>query len=90
MKIGDFVFSTKVRPNERAKITKVDIKLRHNPKTFKAVPQTTYTAKFEDGSSLIFYGFDINRTIFKTREADGQHTLEDYLGGNFIERTGVN
>lgn len=85
MKIGDMVYSKKVRPNEKAKITKVDVKLRHDDVKMRAITQTTYTAKFEDGSSLIFYGFDVNRTIFKAREADGQYTLNDYLGGDFIE-----
>lgn len=77
MKIGDKVRSTKVRPGEVATIVKSDIKVRNGVKpNRKREIQSTYTAEFDDGSSLIFYGFNINKTIFKVEAKDGQITLD--------------
>lgn len=77
MKIGDKVRSTKVRPKEVATIVKADIKVRkYADRNHKQEIQSTYTAEFEDGSSLIFYGFNINKTIFKVEAQDGQITLD--------------
>lgn len=80
MKIGDKIRSTKVRPKEIATVTKVDINLREKAeKGRKREVRSTYTAEFDDGSSLIFYGFNINRTVFKVEESDGQMCLDQFI-----------
>lgn len=79
MKIGDIVRSTKVRPNDTAKIIKAEIKKVHNEKKDMEEIRTTYTAEFPDKTTMIFYGFDINRFIFKVEENDGQMNLSDFI-----------
>ena len=79
MKIGDKVRSTKVRPKEVATIIKADIIVRKGAKVRKDEIRSTYTAEFDDGSKLIFYGFDINRFVFKVEDSNGQITLDQWL-----------
>lgn len=79
MKIGDIVMSTKSRPYENAKITKADIKQVYNEKRNRVETRTTYTAEYPDGSLLIFYGFNVNKSIFKVMEQDGQICLSDFM-----------
>lgn len=76
MKVGDVVYSTKTRPNVYATIESAHVKNVKNKKG-KVECRTTYKAKYEDGSTLTFYGFDINRSIFKVEEDDGQISLFD-------------
>lgn len=83
MKIGDKVRSTKVRPGDIATITKshVDIKdkVKKSGRDKKEI-RTKYEAEYDDGSKLIFYGFDINRFVFRTDEVDaGQMSLEQFM-----------
>ena len=79
MKVGDTVRSTKVRPGDRAKVIKADIKVRNDNKKQRKEIRTSYTAQFPDKSTFIFYGFDIDRTVFKVEEANGQMRLEDFM-----------
>ena len=80
MKVGDKVRSTKVRPKETATIVKADINIREGDELKpKKEIRSTYTAKFDDGSSLIFYGFDIGRSVFKVEDDDGQITLDQFI-----------
>lgn len=81
MKIGDKVRSTKVRPKEVATIIKSDVKIRKDQAKSKQEVRTSYTAQYDDGSSLIFYGFDINRTIFKVElpEEFTQMSLDQFM-----------
>ena len=74
MKIGDVVVSKKTRPDERAKVIKVDISLDKKKK-----PKTKYVAEYADKSTLIFYGWDVNKTVTKVEENDGQLCLFDFL-----------
>lgn len=78
MKVGDRVYSTKVRPYETATISKVDIDIKDREGK-KAQIKSKYIAKYLDGSELTFYGFNINKTIFKHMDADGQYSLFDYI-----------
>ena len=79
MKIGDVVKSTKIRPSEPAKVIKADIKIRCNDKTMRNEVRTEYIAEFPDKTTFTFYGFDINRSVFKVQESDGQMRLEDFI-----------
>lgn len=79
MKVGDIVRSTKVRPSDRAKIVKVEIKKIHNEKKDIEEIRTTYTAEFPDKTSMIFYGFNINKSVFKVMSHDGQMCLSDFM-----------
>lgn len=79
MKLGDIVMSTKIRPYDNAKITKVDISNRFNEKKQHNETRTTYVAEFPDKTTFTFYGFNINKSIFKVQEADGQMRLEDFM-----------
>lgn len=79
MKIGDIIRSNKVRPNDTAKIIKVEVKKIHNGKKNRTEIRTTYTAEFPDKTTMVFYGFDINRFIFKVEEHDGQMCLSDFM-----------
>lgn len=79
MKVGDVVRNTKVRPGDRAKIVKVEIKKIHNEKKDIEEIHTTYTAEFPDKTSMIFYGFDINRFVFKVEDEEGQMCLSDFI-----------
>ena len=78
MKIGDRVRSIKVRPKEVATVTKVDISLKEKAAE-KRKFRSSYEAQFDDGSKLIFYGFNINQTIFKVEEDDGQLHLNQFM-----------
>ena len=75
MKVGDTVMSIKTRPYENAKVIKADISIRDCGSV-----RTKYVAEYKDGSTLIFYGWDINKNVFKVAEADGQICLADYFG----------
>lgn len=80
MKIGDVVYSLKVRPYEKAIIIKsdVEIKWRENKNgQKKKETRTTYIAQYPDMTCITFYGFNINKTIFKYIEPDGQLSLSD-------------
>lgn len=81
MKIGDMIFSTKVRPNDTATIIKADvvIKWKETKTGKKKETRTKYIAKYPDGSEITFYGFNINKSIFKRMRPSGQITLEDYM-----------
>ena len=79
MKIGDIVRSTKIRPNETAKIIKADVRKKYIEKKEMTEIRTEYVAEFKDKSTIKFYGFDINKTIFRVREADGQMRLEEFM-----------
>lgn len=82
MKIGDVVKSTKIRPSEHAKVVKADIKIRFNDKTIRNEVRTEYIAEFPDKTTFTFYGFDVNRSVFKVQESDGQMRLEDFIDIN--------
>ncbi|MBO5319047.1 MAG: hypothetical protein J6B01_04465 [Ruminococcus sp.] len=82
MKIGDVVFSTKIRPYDLATITDVQVmtkekQLKDGRK--KKEVRTTYTAQFNDGTFMKFYGFNIDKTIFKHTAPDGQLTLDAFM-----------
>ena len=79
MKVGDRVRSSKVRPDEIAVVTRADIKIVKNEKKNRDETRTSYTAEFDDKTKLIFYGFDINRFVFKVEEDDGQIHLSDFI-----------
>lgn len=79
MKVGDVVMSTKVRPYENAKIVKTDIKTRWDEKKNRKETRTEYVAEFPDKSTFIFYGFNINKSVFKVMENDGQMCLSDFM-----------
>ena len=79
MKIGDIIQSTKVRPNDTAKIIKADVRQKYNDKKGKTEVRTEYVAEFEDKTTMKFYGFDINQSIFRIEEADGQMRLEEFM-----------
>ena len=79
MKVGDVVRNTKVRPGDRAKIVKVEIKKIHNEKKDIEEIRTTYTAEFPDKTIMIFYGFNINKSVFKVMNHDGQMCLSDFM-----------
>lgn len=82
MKVGDVIFSTKVRPEERATIVKADVEIKErvNKKGMrKKETRTTYRAKYPDGSEITFYGFQINKSVFKAPESDGQLNLKDFM-----------
>lgn len=83
MKIGDKVYSTKVRPNDIATITKAEIDIRDKVKKTGGIKKeihSKYEAEYSDGSKLIFYGFDIDRFVFRTDDVDaGQMSLDMFL-----------
>lgn len=81
MKVGDKVCSTKVRSGEVATITKADVKIkyRESKNGKKKEARTTYYAEFPDGSGFTFYGFNINKSVFKIIEPDGQINLSDFM-----------
>lgn len=81
MKIGDKVRSTKIRPNDVATITKSNVVLNDKRKgdAVKKEIRSSYEAKYEDGSTLIFYGFDINRSIIKVEDDCGQIHLGQFM-----------
>ena len=77
MKVGDRIFSKKVRPSDVAIIVKMDAVIKE--RSGKKEVRTTYVAKYDDGSEITFYGFNINKTIFKYEGPDGQLSLFDYI-----------
>lgn len=83
MKIGDKVRSTKVRPGDIATVTKAEIDIRDKVNKdgikWKNI-SSKYEAEYDDGSKLIFYGFDIGRFVFRTDEVDaGQMRLDQFM-----------
>ena len=82
MKIGDKVISTKIRPNTPAVVTNAEVVIKEKELKSgrkKKECRTKYHAKFDDGSFMVFYGFDIDRTIFKQEESDGQMCLSQFM-----------
>lgn len=84
MKIGDKVRSTKVRPNDIATITKAHVDIKDKVKKSGGIKKeihSKYEAEYSDGSKLIFYGFDIDRFVFRADdEVDaGQMSLEQFM-----------
>lgn len=77
MKVGDVVYSTKVRPYEKATIVKVDVTVKNREN--KKEVRSKYVAKYLDGSELTFYGFNLNKSIFKHIVQDGQMSIFDYI-----------
>lgn len=74
MKVGDYVKSTKIRPEESAKVVKAKIYKRPN------YTKTEYVARFDDGSEFIFYGSQVNKSVFKDMtERDGQMNIFDFI-----------
>lgn len=82
MKVGDVVYSTKIRPKTHAVITNAEVVIKEEELKSgkkKKVCRTKYQAKFDDGSFMIFYGFDIDRSIFRVEESDGQMCLGQFM-----------
>lgn len=82
MKIGDNIFSTKIRPNDIAIITHVDVEVKDRVNKNgikKRETRSTYKAKYSDGSEITFYGFNINKSIFLYMKPDGQLNLADFM-----------
>lgn len=82
MKIGDIVISNKVRPGTPAVVTNAEVNIKEKElKSGKKKKEcrTKYQAKFDDGTFMIFYGFEIGRSIFKQEESDGQLCLEQFM-----------
>lgn len=78
MKIGDEVFSTKVRPTDPATIIDVEVVVKEKTGKKQEV-RTKYKAKYSDGSELTFYGFNIGKSIFKFERPDGQMDLSQFM-----------
>ena len=79
MKIGDVVRSTKIRPDDHATIIKANIHVKFNEKKQKNETRTEYVAEYPDKTTFIFYGFDIDRYVFKVPESDGQMCLDEFM-----------
>ena len=82
MKIGDVIFSKTIKPGARAVVTNAEVVIKEKElKSGKKKKEcrTKYHAKYDDGSILIFYGFDINRDVFKYEESDGQMCLDQFM-----------
>lgn len=78
MKVGDRIYSTKIIPYELATIEKIDVDIKKRDGKKDEV-RTKYIAKYLDGSEITFYGFNINKTVFKHIEPDGQYSISDYI-----------
>ena len=82
MKIGDIVYSTKIRPKTPAVITNAEVVIKEKELKSgrkKKECRTKYQAKYDDGSMMVFYGFDIGRSVFKVEESDGQICLSEFM-----------
>lgn len=80
MKIGDIVYSTKIRPYEHAVIIKADVDIRWREGkdgVRKKETRTSYVAQFTDKTTMTFYGFNVNKSVFKYILPDGQISLSD-------------
>ena len=82
MKVGDIIFSTKIRPGEHAVIVKADVvrkdRIMKNGNTKKET-RTTYQAQYKDGCELTFSGFNINKSIFSYIKPNGHINLEEFM-----------
>lgn len=78
MKVGDVVYSTKIRPNVTATVIKADVVVKDKIDDKKQV-RTSYIARYDDGSELRFYGCQINHSVFKV-EDNGQMSIFDFIG----------
>ena len=82
MKIGDIVISKKIRPGVQAVITNAEVVIKEKELKSgrkKKECRTKYQAKYDDGTFMVFYGFDIDRSVFKVEESDGQMCLEQFM-----------
>lgn len=82
MKIGDVVYSTKIRPKTPAVVTNAEVVIKEKELKSgrkKKECRTKYQAKFDDGTFMVFYGFDIGRSVFKVEESDGQICLSEFM-----------
>ena len=79
MKIGDIVYNPKIRHGEHATIVKAEISVKYKEdknKKLKKVTESKYIAKFEDGSEMTFYGFNVNKSVFLYVKPDGQLSFD--------------
>ena len=82
MKIGDIVVSKKIRPGIKAVITNAEVVIKEKELKSgrkKKECRTKYQAKYDDGTFMVFYGFDIDRSVFKVEESDGQMCLDQFM-----------
>lgn len=82
MKIGDVVFSTKIRPGVHAVVSNAEVNIKEKELkngNKKRETRTKYQAKFDDGSMMVFYGFEIGVYVFKVEESDGQMCLSQFM-----------
>lgn len=82
MKIGDRVYHLELAGI--ATITQAIVAQKYDPKKDKTVTRTKYTAKYPDGKSFIFFGFDIGKKVFKY-EPITQTTLFDLIEEKEVE-----
>ena len=77
MKIGDKVYHKKY-PGI-ATIVHADIQQDYDIIKNKKVVRTKYIANYTNGKSIIFHGFDIGKTVFKSETISQQLSLFDSI-----------
>ena len=82
MKVGDVIVSNKIRPGAEAVITNVEVVIKEKELKSghkKKECRTKYQARYDDGTFMVFYGFDIDRSVRKVEESDGQLCLDQFM-----------
>ena len=74
--------SNKIRPGVQAVITNAEVVIKEKELKSgrkKKECRTKYQAKYDDGTFMVFYGFNIGRSVFRVEESDGQMCLDQFM-----------
>lgn len=77
MKVGDKI-QAKLIPNEEATVISSNIETVWDDIKKRKVVKTKYVARYDDGTLINFYGFNIGKTIFKSDDGT-QLSIFDYI-----------
>ena len=77
MKVGDKI-QAKLIPKEEATVISANIETVWDDIKKRKVVKTKYVARYDDGTLINFYGFNIGKTIFKSDDGT-QLSIFDYI-----------
>jgi hypothetical protein len=80
MKVGDKIYHKKYAG--LATVIQSTVETTWDVRKQKEVVRTKYLATYPDGRPITFFGYDVNKTIFKHKPVNEQMTLFDFIKEN--------
>lgn len=78
MKVGDKVQSKSI-PEKDATIISINIETTWDDLKKREVTKTRYVARYDNGTLINFYGFNIGKTIFKSNDSTQLSFFDYYI-----------